>query len=157
MRIGYKIQVFGITRATILHSSIAAWIPKGDEELTVSGVIDLPKIIFPSEDNWHLEEMVRENGFERRWITDPETIGLVQNSIRFVVVQGHIRYQDVFRDVWILPFSLSWKSNSLYGSRVGGHWDSYKDPYGEANREYLEKPGHYMAREGGAEMPSKHS
>jgi len=156
MSISYQIQVLGTTRATILHSSIAIWVPHMDEELNVSGVIDLPNIVFPSEDKWHFREVVRENSFQRPPITDQKLIAMVMDNTRFVVVQGRIRYQDVFGDVWILPFSVSWKNNSFLGSSdTGGYWEPYKDPYGEENREYLEQAGHYMARAGEVEMPSK--
>jgi hypothetical protein len=99
--------------------------------------MDIPRIILPNHATNSGYVLVSEDDAHHPPVRSEEVIKFFQSCKAFVVVEGEIRYQDVFREAWVLPFNLRWESDALYGGNFAtGTWRPFCDPERVRNREY---------------------
>jgi hypothetical protein len=137
LSIQYIVTLDGSTSATIIQAMIAARISPPDTDRECFAEMEIPRVILPAQPSHSGHVSVSEDDVSHPPVRSEQVIELFRNSEAFIIVEGEIRYQDVFRTGWVLPFILRWESDALYGGHFStGSWTPVR---GRArNQEYRE-------------------
>lgn len=144
LSIRYTVTLDGSTRATILQAMIAARMSPPEEDRQCFAEMDIPRIILPGHTTISGYVQVSEDDVSHPPIRNEQVIESFKNSEAFIIVEGEIRYQDVFRDAWVSPFILRWESDALYGGHFStGSWTPVRGRARNQERREDSDPGDF--------------
>ena len=89
------------------------------------GYMDVPEVITPEMREVSGQTVVMTSVFPRRPETDQKRFVAVSNDQLFIIVQGQIRYKDIFSDMWLYTFRRRWENGIVSkGEQVTlGRWE----------------------------------
>jgi len=139
----FKVILDGLTRATILYESIAAYLADAPgtkqmpwEPLGIGGTFR------PDSSPFESVIFIQADGYFTENETDHDRVNLVRERKLDVYVTGRIRYRDLFGDEWELGIDRVWQQwGGWYGGdgKIAGVWTEAGNGKGDYHRK-VEQP-----------------